>query len=1177
MKKLKLLMVAFLAMCGLGVQAQSWTASEVGVGEFYLYNVGTGQFFTRGNGWGTQASITTDAAAPSGLKLTLEAVGTNYKLRTDVNGTGFGVEHLDGGTIYTDQSRNKNSSWTFTQVATDNGPVYTIVSANDHTGGAGVYMTAGVNGTIVTPGTDGTIAGAQWKLLPAAKAPIVASLDRYATIKAAAKAIASNLDTTTPDAAVAAATTADKVEAAIVTLRAAFLEELPNVKIPQDPGYIDVTAVMVDNASVSTNTNYWTAEGTPNGNYSWGVCNYGECEFYQQNFKFYQTLTLKSGTWEFGVTGFHRAGNHNTYFYAGEDKILIPGVESNVVNNMAQAKDYFDDGNGKVSLKFLIESEQDVEIGIDNQDTQTDKWTIFRNFTLKYYGPVDYSVYTKEWERLSKEANENKTNNPNVGGQELENLNSALNDAPSTTANKAEYIAKINALDAALNTFKNAITAYNSFAYEKTHAAKLGVTEFPNPTTTAEALEGVNTLKVAEHNAVINKYTTDGSALFIPSWDKTNFDALSNEHWSGTTSEYFDKWSGSAFTSKIYKEVTLPEGHYVFYAAARGQANASTATLKVTIGDNTLSVPCTIKGNRGYGINTSGAADFSPESTYACDNAGFGWEWRHIAFDLTEETTVTLAIECTGNNSWVSAGDTRLVTYDNIAVSKQRYETARDAATNALNSADYVNVTGTERTALNDAIPATTPTTKEEYDAAAQVLEEALPIFTAAKASYDAYVAYKNETVTLFGSDLGVAAPTTAAEAVTAIQNLNIAQYNKVESDYTYSLSGLIGDFGSWTGTATVDGQSAEPNYLDYEHWSGNTHAYYEQASQGYANEKGWTIKYEKTCKLPAGDYVIKVAGRSSGDVTSSISCTATNTTISLPSEGAFTRGINTSGEASWSDSDTFARGGDNNEGFGWQWRFLPFTLDTEAEVTMTFYAETNKQYNWMSIADGELLSANDVASAVTYNDAESNTIEDVQIANVTITRGIKEGFNTVVLPFNLTANQVAEAFGVGTEVYNYSENSEDPMHVTINFNKGDGSIKANTPVLIKATTASTSQTFNGVQVVAAKEAKVEGTHFDFVGTYEPSSVPEGDYFIGSGAIYQSEGATSINAFRAYIKAKTANARIISFAIDDKATDIEGIEIEGAKNGKIYNLNGQEVKNPQKGVYIQNGKIFIIK
>ena len=154
-------------------------------------------------------------------------------------------------------------------------------------------------------------------------------------------------------------------------------------------------------------------------------------------------------------------------------------------------------------------------------------------------------------------------------------------------------------------------------------------------------------------------------------------------------------------------------------------------------------------------------------------------------------------------------------------------------------------------------------------------------------------------------------------------------------------------------------------------------------------------------------------------------------------------------------------------------------------------------------------------------------------------------------------------------------------MDVTINFNNDvTGTIKANTPVLIKATVASTSQTFNGVQVVAATEAKVEGTYFDFIGTYAPiEAISAGDYFIGNGALYKSEGATSIYAFRAYIKKKSGNnnARIISFAIDDKATAIEGIEIEGAKNRKIYNLNGQEVKNPQKGVYIQNGKTIIIK
>lgn len=133
--------------------------------------------------------------------------------------------------------------------------------------------------------------------------------------------------------------------------------------------------------------------------------------------------------------------------------------------------------------------------------------------------------------------------------------------------------------------------------------------------------------------------------------------------------------------------------------------------------------------------------------------------------------------------------------------------------------------------------------------------------------------------------------------------------------------------------------------------------------------------------------------------------------------------------------------------------------------------------------------------------------------------------------------------------------------------------------MLIKATVASNSQTFEGVHVVAPTDPAVSGNFFDFVGVYAPiEAIAAGDYFIGNGALYESKGNTRINAFRAYIKLKeNAEARIISFAIDDKATAIEGIEIEGANDGKIYNLKGQEVKNPQKGVYIQNGKIIIIK
>ena len=1121
-----------------------WTASEVGEGNFMLYNVGTGQYLTKGNGWGTQASITTDKTAGNGFAVELIAVGDNFKIRTGINDNAYGLENLSGGTVYTDQSRDKDSEWTFIPVATSNGPVYNIISAgSNHGGGAGAYLTAGADGTIVTPGNDGTIVGAMWKLmsLPAqpigmdeasdtnpvdatsliinpnfsfpailkgeswtmvsgnynacggnvdnpcaeswrasftlsqtitvpngiyeltaqaavteysatgANMPVVYAGDqttpftamtegensmggvstsftagkyvvgpirvvvtngsltigvrgtrtdtwcvwdnfrltykgvdlselraalqtqidavpalagttttaaynaaknyadginvealateeaistasselaalvataeslqtsyaRYQNVKAAVVAISQSVNTTDADAAVEAATTNEAVDAAINAIRASLLEYLPTVQLGEGE-FIDVTAAMVDNAGVHTNTDFWTIANLSSTGGSAGVCNYGECEFYQRNFKFYQTLTLATGTWEFGVTGFHRAGNHNTHFYAGEDKILIPGVESSVVNTMAQAKDYFDAGNGKVALKFVIEGDQELEIGIDNQDTETDKWTIFRDFTLKYYGAPDYSVYQTQWE--------------------------------------------------------DAVTAANE----------------------------------------------------------------------------------------------------------------------------------------------------------------------------------------------------------------------------ALDAQTYKYVSGSERTAVTDAI-ADEPdgSSKANYLEKIEALEAATATFKAAAPSYNAYVLAKTEVQNLWGSNLDVAAPNTADEAAAAATSgFNVAQYNKVASDYTFSATGLIGDFGSWIGTATVAGEPAEPNYLDWEHWSGEIHAYYEQAAAGWGNENGWTIQYQKTCTLPAGSYVIKVAARSSGGTTSLVSCTATDKTITLPNLGSPGRGITTSGVASWSDEDTFANGDVRQaanaptvggKGSGWQWRFLPFTLTEQTEVTMTFYAEASTQYQWMSIADGELLSTTKLAQDVAYDEAADNTITNTIIADVTIARNIKEGFNTVCLPFTLTANQVAAAFGTGTEVYAFSEASADPKQATINFNKGDGSITANVPVLVKATVKSSEQIFEGVQIVAA-EAKVDGTNFDFVGTYAPNTIEALDYFIGNGAIYKSEGNTSIKGFRAYIYNKnkniTGDSQEVKLYIDGIATRISEINGADVEQGATYTIAGQRVQKAQKGLYIVNGKKVLVK
>lgn len=384
------------------------------------------------------------------------------------------------------------------------------------------------------------------------------SYARYTSVKTAALAIASSLDTSAADNEANAATTNEGINAAVATLRAAFLDALPDVTVPETG--LDVTAVMVDNASVSTNTDFWTIANLSSQGGSAGVCNYGECEFYNRNFKFYQTLALTPGTWEFGVTGFHRAGNHKTYFYAGEDKILIPGVASSVVNNMAQAKDYFDAGNGKVALKFLVETAQNIEIGIDNQDTETDKWTIFRNFTLKYYGEPDYSVYEAQWTEAVAAAEAALTTYAEFDGfvaTEKSALQTAKADVPTAAGLKAGYVAKISALTDATTAYTDACLAFESA--KKAIADANAVKENHNfasataTTTFADAIKAISD-KYDAGTLTREEAAAAGTTLGVA---VSGWQANAN----GAASAYMnDGFSLNAFTGALYVNTWSVEG-----------------------------------------------------------------------------------------------------------------------------------------------------------------------------------------------------------------------------------------------------------------------------------------------------------------------------------------------------------------------------------------------------------------------------------------------------------------------------------------------------------------------------------------------------------------------------------------------------------------------------------------
>lgn len=72
-------------------------------------------------------------------------------------------------------------------------------------------------------------------------------------------------------------------------------------------------------------------------------------------------------------------------------------------------------------------------------------------------------------------------------------------------------------------------------------------------------------------------------------------------------------------------------------------------------------------------------------------------------------------------------------------------------------------------------------------------------------------------------------------------------------------------------------------------------------------------------------------------------------------------------------------------------------------------------------------------------------------------------------------------------------------------------------------------------------------------------------------------GAFTVKPGLAYLAVPQAQAaNVKGFSFDGTQTSINGVEATTAK-GAIYNLNGQRVEKVQRGIYIQNGKKFIVK
>jgi len=251
----------------------------------------------------------------------------------------------------------------------------------------------------------------------------------------------------------------------------------------------------------------------------------------------------------------------------------------------------------------------------------------------------------------------------------------------------------------------------------------------------------------------------------------------------------------------------------------------------------------------------------------------------------------------------------------------------------------------------------------------------------------------------------------------------------------------------------------------------------------------------------------------------------------------------------------------------------LSFVNSIEQEVKIGLKTLTGNTRNWMGIGYIELYKV----PAQTYTVDETEAWDNTQsgAGAVTLTRTIKAGINTLVLPFSMTQAEVESNFGEGSKVYAIS--SYDATADNISFTTKDG-ISANEPCLLKATQAGTSYELADRTIVAGEPVKA-GTNVTMTGTYAATmTVPTGSYIISGGKLYTVDSEVTLKNTRAYITTATAGARELKMTFDGEVvTGIATLE-NGNLNietGVIYDLSGRKVNSLKKGIYVVNGKKVI--
>ena len=220
-----------------------------------------------------------------------------------------------------------------------------------------------------------------------------------------------------------------------------------------------------------------------------------------------------------------------------------------------------------------------------------------------------------------------------------------------------------------------------------------------------------------------------------------------------------------------------------------------------------------------------------------------------------------------------------------------------------------------------------------------------------------------------------------------------------------------------------------------------------------------------------------------------------------------------------------------------------------------------------------------------------------------------KKGWNSIILPVDMTAAQVKEAFGEGVQLAKFNALEDNWIKFsTVNVAGDNVVLEKNTPYIIyptKEPLGNYSYTINGVTEILDGPVyvanginyddqtsnlthTVDGSGMTYTGSYSnPTTVSADSYMFSKGDLIHTIKPHDVKAYRCWLKEDMHTGRMLMFSLDGNGiggtTGIHVIE-ENKQNTNtgIYNLGGvrmntNNVDKLPKGVYIVNNKVVVKK